>query len=122
MALALLTFLPGSARAVMDIQDKGPTLNAGNFAMRVTNVGILGNAFFDVGLSFDPSFEYPRGTGHECLKHADLWVGALDELGHGRVSGGPELEWRPTLDAQDRVLVGLRGRLGARRGVDDDGD
>ena len=106
----------------MDIGDRGPTLNAGNYAMRVTNVGILGNAFSDVGLSFDPSFEYPRGTGHECLKHADLWVGALDELGHGRVSGGPELEWRPTLDPADRVRVGVRGRTGSRRGVDDDGD
>ncbi len=106
----------------MDINDRGPTLNAGGYAMRVTNVGILGNAFYDVGLSFDPSFEYPRGSGHECLKHASLWVGALDELGHGRVSGGPELEWRPTLDPNDRVRMGLRGRSGSRRGVDDDGD
>jgi len=108
--------------AVMDINDRGPVLNAGNFAMRVTNVGILGNAFFDVGLCFDPSFEYPRGSGHECLRHADLWVGALDETGHGRVSGGPLLEWRPTLDPADHVLVGWRGRPGSRRGIDDDGD
>ncbi len=117
-----LMLMPIPAGAVMDIGDRGPTLNVGSYAMRVTNVGILGNAFSDVGLSFDPSFEYPRGSGHECLKHADLWVGALDELGHGRVSGGPELEWRPTLDPNDRVRVGLRGQSGSRRGVDDDGD
>src|SRR6516162_7543697 len=122
LALGLLLLVPTPVLAVMDINDKGPVLEAGNFAMRVTNVGILGNAFYDVGLSFDPSFEYPRGSGHECLKQADLWVGALDELGHGRVSGGPELEWRPTLDPNDRVLVGWRGRPGSRRGEDDDGD
>ncbi len=106
----------------MDIGNRGPTLEAGIFAMRITNVGILGNAFYDVGLSFDPSFEYPRGSGNECLKSADLWVGALDEQGRGRVSGGPELEWRPTLDPTDRVRVGWRGQSGSRRGVDDDGD
>ncbi len=121
LAFLLLLLRPAPARAIMDIDDRGPVLSAGNYAMRVTNVGILGNAFFDIGLSFDPSFEYPRGSGHECLKSADLWVGALDELGHGRVSGGPELEWRPTLDPNDRVRVGWKGP-GSRRGVDDDGD
>jgi len=54
----------------MDINDRGPLLNAGRFALRITNVGVLGNAFFNTGLSFDPSFEYPRGSGHELLNHA----------------------------------------------------
>ncbi len=108
--------------AVMDIGDRGPVLNAGNFAMRITNVGVIGNAFFDRGLSFDPSFEFPRGSGHEAMGHAELWVGAVNAAGQVRVSGGPMLEWRPTLEESDRVQVGWAGRRGSRRGVDDDGD
>jgi hypothetical protein len=112
---------PRPASAVMDIEDRGPLLNAGRFAFRPTNIGVLGNAFYDVGRSFDPSFEYPRGSGVELLKHADLWVGAK-LAGQGRVSGGPLFEWRPTLDPTDRVSVAWRGQSGSRRGVDDDGD
>jgi len=121
LLVAWLGFTP-AARAVMDIEDRGPQLNAGRYAFRPTNIGVLGNAFYDVGRSFDPSFEYPRGSGIELLKHADLWVGALDENGRGRVSGGPLLEWRPTLDPSDKVRLGWRGQPGSRRGVDDDGD
>ena len=106
----------------MDVEDRGPLLNAARYALRPTNIGVLGNAFYDVGRSFDPSLEYPRGSGVELLKHADLWVGALDETGRGRVSGGPMLEWRPTLAADDRVRLAWRGRPGSRRGRDDDGD
>src|SRR6185436_726654 len=64
------------ASASMDIANNGPVLDAGRFAMRITNIGVIGNAFFNKGLSFDPSFEFPRGSGHECLEHAELWVGA----------------------------------------------
>ena len=39
-----------------------------------TNIGVVGNAFFNKGLSFDPSFEFPKGSGHECLEHADPHV------------------------------------------------
>ncbi len=106
----------------MDIEDHGPTLRAGRFAMRVTNVGVVGNAFFDNGLSSDPSFEFPRDTGVELLGHGELWVGATDERGVERVSGGPMLEWRPTLDPDDRVIEAFHGRLGNRRYFDDDGD
>jgi len=115
LALALLALplaaLP--ARAVMDINDRGPVLKAGNFVMRITNIGVVGNAFFDRGFSFDPSFEYPKGSGQECLNHAELWVGAVDASGHTRVSGGPMLEWRPTLDPNDRVLTGWGASTGA---------
>jgi len=120
--VALLLLAPAPARAVLDNADRGPVLNAGDFVMRVTNAGILGNAFFDRGLSFDPSFECPRGTGHEAMNHAELWVGARTTAGRVRVSGGPMLEWRPTLAPDDRVLTGWVGRPGSRRGVDDDGD
>src|SRR5213594_2761427 len=99
-----------------------PLLEGGNFAMRVTNAGIIGNAFFDVGLSSDPSFEFPRYSGQECVNSAELWVGAVDENGERRVSGGPMLEWRPTPDADDRVRPAWHGRLGSLRFVDDDGD
>jgi len=106
----------------MDITDRGPLLNVGRFAMRVTNIGVLGNAFYDKGLSFDPSFEYPRGSGHELLNHAELWVGARNANGELRVSGGPMLEWRPTLDPSDRVRILNAGDPGTRSHVDDDGD
>src|SRR5438477_9888949 len=106
----------------MDINDRGPVLQAGNFAMRITNVGVIGNAFFNQGLSFDPSFEFPKGSGHELLSHAELWVGARTPEGHLRVSGGPMLEWRPTLDPGDRVHTGWAGQPGSLPGVDDDGD
>jgi len=90
--------------------------------MRVTNAGILGNAFFNVGLSNDPSFEFPIGTGNEALNYAALWVGALGPRDEPMVSGGPLLEFRPTLDPDDHVHLADFGRLGAQRFFDDDGD
>jgi hypothetical protein len=121
IVLALVVW-PRSAGAVLDINDGGPVLRAGNFAMRITNAGIVGNAFFDKGLSNDPSFEYPVNSGQEMLSHAELWVGAQTATGETRVSGGPMLEWRPTLAADDRVRTAWHGRLGGRRLYDDDGD
>jgi hypothetical protein len=106
----------------MDIANNGAVLDAGRFAMRVTNVGVLGNAFYNKGLSFDPSFEFPRGSGHECLEHAELWVGAIREDGTIGVSGGPMLEWRPTVDPNDLVVRRYAGDRGTRATVDDDGD
>ncbi len=121
--LAILGWLlPRPARAVLDIEDRGPRLEAGRFAMRVTNAGLLGNAFFDAGRCFDPSFEFPRGSGVELLNHAELWVGALDGDAVPHVSGGPMLEFRPTLDPADHVRTAWRDRLGALRMVDDDHD
>ena len=110
------------ARATMDIANNGPVLDAGRFAMRITNVGVIGNAFFNKGLSFDPSFEFPKGSGHECLEHAELWVGATREDGTVGVSGGPMLEWRPTLDTNDVVVRRYAGDRGTRATFDDDGD
>ncbi|MBI1798790.1 MAG: hypothetical protein HYR73_03800 [Candidatus Eisenbacteria bacterium] len=122
LAAAALVMLPGKAAAVLDINDRGPLLDPGGYRMRITNAGILGNAFYNVGLSNDPSFEFPAHSGHECLNHAELWVGATDDLGHARVSGGPALEWRPTLDPEDRVRIARVGQLGVQRFIDDDGD
>jgi hypothetical protein len=106
----------------MDIGNNGAVLDAGRFAMRVTNIGVMGNAFFNKGLSFDPSFEFPRGSGHECLEHAELWVGATRDDGTVGVSGGPMFEWRPTLDPNDVVLRRYAGDRGTRATFDDDGD
>jgi hypothetical protein len=114
--------MPPPARAILDNRDRGPCLTAGNFTLRVTNAGILGNAFLDAGYSNDPSFEFPSGSGHEALNYAALWVGALDEHGDPLVSGGPLLEWRPTLDPEDVVRLSNHSRLGTQRFVDDDGD
>src|SRR5690348_15009279 len=122
LAAALCAFAVGRARAVMDIGNNGAVLDAGRFAMRVTNIGVMGNAFFNNGLSFDPSFEFPRGSGHECLEHAELWVGATRDDGTIGVSGGPVFEWRPTLDANDLVVRRYAGDRGTRPTVDDDGD
>ena len=110
------------AYAILDIENNGPVLRAGGFALRVTNAGIIGNAFLDKGLSFDPSFEIHPGSGSEALNHAEFWVGAIDSIGQARVSGGPTLEWRPPPDPGDRVRVVNNGTPGALRGVDDDGD
>lgn len=108
--------------AAMDIANDGPMLDAGRFAMRITNIGVIGNAFFNKGLSYDPSFEFPKGSGQECLEHAELWIGARREDGSVSVSGGPVFEWRPTLDPADVVQVRFAGDRGTRATVDDDGD
>jgi hypothetical protein len=117
-----LACLAAAARAALDVDDRGPVLDAGAFTMRVTNAGILGNAFFDQGRSFDPSLEFPRGSGHELLGHAELWVGAVPARGPVRVSGGPMLEWRPTLDPNDRVRGARAGQAGSLWHFDDDHD
>jgi hypothetical protein len=118
----LLTAFPAPARAILDVRDNGPTLRTGTFAMRVTNAGIIGNAFLDRGYSNDPSFEYPTDSGHEALNYAALWVGALDESGDPAVSGGPVLEWRPTTAVDDHVWMASQSRRGSDRWKDDDGD
>src|SRR6185369_5544497 len=117
-----LALAASPASAVMDIANNGAVLDAGRFAMRVTNVGVIGNAFYNKGLSFDPTFEFPKGSGHECLEHAELWVGATRDDGTIGVSGGPMLEWRPTLDANDLVVRRDAGDRGTRGAYDDDGD
>lgn len=97
-------------------------MDAGGFRMRVTNAGIVGNAFFNTGRSFDPSFEFPPHSGVEVLNYAALWVGAVDDRGRTRVSGGPLLEFRPTLDPDDVVRTLHRDAPGTAWLKDDDGD
>ncbi|MFN8587399.1 MAG: hypothetical protein U0704_06315 [Candidatus Eisenbacteria bacterium] len=121
--LALLAVAaPRHARAVLDIEDRGPVLRSGAYSLRVSNVGVLGNPWFDRGRSYDPSWEYPSGSGHELLGHAELWVGAIAADGQHRVSGGPMLEWRPSMAPDDRVGRVVAGDPRGRWRVDDDGD
>jgi hypothetical protein len=120
--LAGLALLAPPTGAEMDINNNGPTLDAGRFAMRITNIGVIGNAFFNRGLSYDPSFEFPKGSGQELLEHAELWIGARREDGRTTVSGGPIFELRPTLDPADVVLSRNAGDHGTRSTFDDDGD
>lgn len=111
-----------AAQARMDIANDGPLLDAGRFAMRITNIGVIGNAFFNRGLSYDPSFEFPKGSGQECLNHAELWVSATRDDGTTGVSGGPVFEFRPTIADDDVVLRRYAGERGTRATFDDDGD
>jgi len=120
LAMLAAASLATPARAVVEVFDRGPALIAGKFNLRVSNAGIVGNPFPD--LSFDPSFEYPRGTGRELMRFAALWVGGRDADGTPRVSGGPLLEFRSTLAAADTVSELWHGRFGSARAVDDDGD
>lgn len=122
LVAGVLAGLAGRAHAKMDIANDGPVLDAGRFGMRITNIGVIGNAFFNKGLSFDPSFEYPKGSGHECLDHAELWIGATRADGTVGVSGGPYFEFRPTLAENDVVRRRYAGDRGTRAGFDDDGD
>ena len=121
--LAVLAWAaPPRAFAVLDIEDKGPSLTAGNFTLRITNIGVLGNAFLDIGRSNDPSFECPPGSGHEMLNQCSLWIGGRVDDGDPSVSGAPLMEFRPTLDSTDHVRMVEFGRLGVLRLVDDDND
>ena len=113
-ALVMAVAWSAPARAVLDVDDRGPLLTAGGFRMRVTNAGILGNAFYNVGRSSDPSFEYPAYSGIELLNHAELWVGAINAAGETHVSGAPMLEFRPTTVRQ-HILPALGGGLIAPR-------
>lgn len=120
VALLLALAAAQPAWGWVDIFDRGPALVAGKFNLRVTNAGLVGNPFPD--LSFDPSFEYPKGSGQEMMRYGALWVGALDLDGVARVSGGPLLEFRPTVAPADTVRQLWHGRFGGGRLEDDDGD
>lgn len=116
----MLAAAPRPAGAVLDINDRGPMLHAGRFNLRITNAGIVGNPFPE--RSFDPSFEYPKGSGTELMQYGALWVGAINDQGQPVVSGGPNLEWRPTPAPDDTVHEAWAGQPGTIRGFDDDGD
>lgn len=117
----------GRTARPMDIPDifgPGAVLDVGNIYMKVTNFGLIGNAF--PGLSTDPSAQWPGSSGVEYLAFLLLSVGgvnttATDPAAIRRVS--LQNEWRPpTLDPEDRMYRSYDGILNGQRLSDDDKD
>ena len=141
MAVAML-FSPGRAGAngspaegsaagvratpadIPDIYGPGAVLTAGNVFLKVTNAGVIGNAF--TNLSTDPSGQWPGASGVEYLNFIVLAVGAVNHEANDpnsvrRVS--QFTEWRPpTADPVDRIYQSFEGSVGGSRLIDDDGD
>jgi hypothetical protein len=99
-------------------------LTAGNVFVKVTNAGVVGNAF--PSLSSDPSGQWPGASGIEYLNFIVLAVGAVnpeatDPTAVRRVSAFTE--WRPpTADPVDRIYRSFEGAPGGARLTNDDGD
>ena len=116
-----------SPNALPDIFGQGSVLNVGNFVMKVTNNGWLGNPF--TNFSSDPSGQWPGASSIEYLNFMGIAVGAVnpratDATGVRRVSYGLQpAEWRPaTLDAEDRMYRAYDGIVNGIRFVNDDSD
>jgi len=111
--------------AIPDIFGQGSVLNVGNFVMKVTNNGLVGNPF--TNLSSDPSGQWPGASAIEYLNFAGFAVGAVnpfatDPAAVRRVSY-LNLEWRPaTLDPEDRIYRAYDGIVNGIRFVNDDSD
>lgn len=110
--------------AIPDIFGQGSVLNVGNFVMKVTNNGLVGNPFTNV--SSDPSGQWPGTSSIEYLNFAGLAMGAVNPFASDpnavrRVSYIQE--WRPaTLDPEDRMYRGYDGIVNGVRFVNDDND
>src|ERR1043166_9989532 len=85
--------------AIPDIFGQGSVLNVGNFVMKVTNNGFVGNPFTNI--SSDPSGQWPGTSAIEYLNFMAVAVGAVNPFATGpnslrRVSYGVlPSEWRP---------------------------
>src|SRR2546421_4837418 len=94
--------------AIPDIFGQGSVLNVGNFVMKVTNNGWVGNPFTNI--SSDPSGQWPGASAIEYLNFLGIAVGAVNPFATDpnavrRVSYGilPS-EWRPpALAPADRL-------------------
>ena len=110
--------------AIPDIFGQGSVLNVGNFVMKVTNNGLVGNPFTNV--SSDPSGQWPGASAIEYLNFAGLAVGAVNPFATDpnalrRVSYLQE--WRPaTLDPEDRIYRSYDGIVNGLRFTNDDSD
>ena len=119
---------PGERRAtpmaIPDIFGPGAVLDVGSVHMKVTNFGLIGNAF--PNLSGDPSGQWPGASSIEYLAFVLLGVGgvnkdATDPAAIRRVS--LQAEWRPqTLNPEDRMYRSYDGLVGGQRLGDDDND
>ncbi len=110
--------------AIPDIFGQGSVLNVGNFVMKVTNNGLVGNPFTNV--SSDPSGQWPGTSSVEYLNFAAIMMGgvnpfATDPNAIRRVSS--TTEWRPaTLDPEDKMYRGYDGIVNGVRFINDDSD
>ncbi len=111
--------------AIPDIFGQGSVLNVGNFVMKVTNNGLVGNPFTNI--SSDPSGQWPGASAIEYLNFAGFAVGAVNPFATDpnavrRVSYLNN-EWRPaTLDPEDRIYRGYDGVVNGIRFTNDDSD
>ena len=112
------------AADIPDIYGPGAVLTAGNVYLKVTNAGLIGNAF--TNLSTDPSGQWPGASGTEYRNFIALAVGAVnpqatDPSSVRRVS--QSTEWRPpTGDPVDRIYRSFEGAADGARLVNDDVD
>ena len=110
--------------AIPDIFGQGSVLNVGNFVMKVTNNGLVGNPFTNI--SSDPSGQWPGSSSIEYLNFAGIALGAVNPFASDpnavrRVSYLQE--WRPaTLDPEDRIYRGYDGIVNGVRFINDDTD
>ncbi|MFM7232757.1 MAG: hypothetical protein ACKO3S_12350 [bacterium] len=110
--------------AVPDIFGEGSVLRVGNFVMKVTNNGLLGNPFTNI--SSDPSGQWPGTSGIEYMNLLGIGVGAVNPFATDpnairRVSY--ITEWRPaTLDPEDKMYRGYDGIVNGTRFINDDSD
>src|SRR5262249_13658728 len=107
-----------------NLHGPGAVLTAGNVFLKVTNAGVIGNAF--TNLSADPSGQWPGASGVEYLNFIVLAVGgvnpeATDPTAIRRVS--TFTEWRPpTQDPVDHIYRSCERAQNAARRTNDDGD
>ncbi len=110
--------------AIPDIFGGGSVLNVGNFVMKVTNNGLVGNPFTNI--SSDPSAQWPGASAIEYMNFCGIGLGAVNPFATDpnavrRVS--LLQEWRPaTLDPEDRMYRGYDGIVNGVRFTDDDSD
>ena len=110
--------------AIPDIFGQGSVLNVGNFVMKVTNNGLVGNPFTNI--SSDPSGQWPGTSSIEYLNFAGIAMGAVNPFATDpnairRVSYLQE--WRPaTLDPEDKIYRGYDGIVNGVRFINDDSD
>jgi hypothetical protein len=108
--------------AIPDVIGPGAVLTVGNVYMKITNFGLLGNAF--PALSSDPSAQWPGSSGIEYLAFglfavAGVNPAATDPNAKRRASYFPE--WRPpTLDPEDRMYRAYDGIVNGARYMNDD--
>ena len=106
---------------MLDIENRGPTLQAGAFDAHHEHRRAR-QPVLERRPLVRPSFEYPRGSGIEGLKSADLWWARAGPDGVYRVSGGPLLEGARRCRPRTTCARRSAASWARKPDVDDDGD